>query len=478
MKKLSIAIIAAFLLCFSLWMSAQGGPGISSPGGGGSGSGDMTKAQYDADANNKVDATAIDSLLATYQGADVDLGTWSTISPASSVTAFLSGVTAAYAYGMPNMQSGASSYVLTSVGVNKIPIWTNAPAGGGSGTVDSGTSAHLAYFNGTGTVVDDTTDLTTDGRYFYTTGAVPNGRIHPIGTGGISGVSLAWTGTDSGTTLPYLYGAPNFQTGVSSYVLTSIGPGKIPIWTNAPAGGAGSGTVNTSSAVGLAYYPAIGSAVTDFKSGTSGTLLMSQGSGVTPIWTSTLSSLSIGGGTAKTMAAWDASGNLVSESGATIELNGTVTTKPGRLTLDTTADQLVTGGTGSGATEVVVGGVTNFVSITISGVTDVGDRDDHLLMTLPYNITIKEVSAKLRRNDGGRSPTINIQECTPANSCADMIATDWVLSGSTTQTLYKSAQADFTDSVGTKKNEIRLDVVSGCTDSDLTVGIVYWINRE
>lgn len=157
----------------------------------------------------------------------------------------------------------------------------------------------------------------------------------------------------------------------------------------------------------------------------------------------------------------------------------TVPAVAGAFALDTTASQIVVN---SGVTEQVIAGVTQFQSITISGVTSVGDTDDHIIMTLPYNITIKEVSAKLRRNGGsggtGITTTINVQECTPANSCTDMIGTDWVLSGATTATLFKSAQSDFTDSVGAKKNEIRLDVVSGCTDSDLTVGISYWINRE
>jgi hypothetical protein len=480
MKKLSIAIIAAFLLCFSLWLSAQGGPGISSPGGGGSGSGDMTKAVYDTDADSKVDALDItagaqsfvdsavtpvfinkvgrvsavsnfllSSVTAPYvnsltssaqaqidgkQASDADLGTWSTISPASSVTSFLSGATAAYAYGMPNMQSGSSSYVLTSIGANKIPIWTNAPAGG-----------------------------------------------------------------------------------------------------------TGSGTVNTSSAVGLAYYPAIGSAVTDFKSGTSGALLMSGGSGATPVWATDLNNISLNttqgweknrvvvfdasgilsgatnieySGTSRALDLsgvtlviqsgvsptqspcksgtmyWDTddlvlrmctNGSWTTGSGVTLALNETVTTKPGRLTLDTTADQLITGGTGSGATEIVVGGVTEFMSLTISGVTDVGDADDHFIVAgLPYNITLKEITAVQRRNRGGvggTPTTINIQSCSAALSCTDMLTSDWILSGSTTQVVKKSV-GDFSNSIATKYTPIKLDVVSGATNSDLTVTIVYWINRE
>lgn len=45
---------------------------------------------------------------------------------------YTTGVTGPYLYGAPNFQSGESSYVLTSIGVGGIPIWTNAPAGTGS----------------------------------------------------------------------------------------------------------------------------------------------------------------------------------------------------------------------------------------------------------------------------------------------------------------------------------------------------------
>lgn len=52
---------------------------------------------------------------------------------------YSSGVTGDYLIGAPNFQSGESSYVLTSIGQNKIPIWTNAPSGTGSGDVTKAT---------------------------------------------------------------------------------------------------------------------------------------------------------------------------------------------------------------------------------------------------------------------------------------------------------------------------------------------------
>lgn len=180
--------------------------------------------------------------------------------------------------------------------------------------------------------------------------------------------------------------------------------------------------------------------------------------------------------------------DTITISGLTIPLSTTtagVTDSVATLRFDPTASQLISGVSDtnvSGVTEAVVGGVTEFVSFTVTGVTNVDSPDDdHYLLDLPYNITIKQISAIQRRNAGstaaGVPTTINIQECTSALSCTDMITTDWILSGSTTAWVRKGV-GDFSDSVGTRGNSLKLDIVSGASNSDLTVTIMYWINRE
>lgn len=212
----------------------------------------------------------------------------------------------------------------------------------------------------------------------------------------------------------------------------------------------------------------------------------------------TLSSVTVGGGTPLRVAYWDASGNLASSdmivSGTTDTLNldasgvtlildyatAPIMDTSGTIAIDSTANQLVAAvSVASSVTPVVLGGVTEFMSIVVSGVTD---ADDLIIASMPYGIIIKEVTANLTEagsNHLGTTATINLQECggsTPG-TCADLRSSDWVLSGATSATLY-SPQSDFGDSEIARNNLLKLDVASGVTSGNLTVTVKYWIKRE
>jgi len=124
--------------------------------------------------------------------------------------------------GTPNY--GTTGQVLTSQGTSTPPIWA-AGGGGGSGTVNSGTSGQLTYYASTGTAVSGTTTGTgvvaalsvntgSSGSFVVNGGALgtPSSGTLTNATGlPISGIAAAVVNTQTSTS-PTLSFANNMQT--------------------------------------------------------------------------------------------------------------------------------------------------------------------------------------------------------------------------------------------------------------------------
>lgn len=200
--------------------------------------------------------------IAGKQTADADLTTYAGITPSSGAQSFLaSAVTPTFINNVGSI-SGVSNFLLSSVTAVNVA---------GSPDMDSGTSGYVLVGRGTG----------------YAPVWEQVGNIF-----------------ETGVTSPYL-------TDVTGYVQLQINQARAAIT-------AGSGTVRSSSEIGLAMYNVAGSAVTGFVSGSSGALLRSAGSGATPVWGTTLDNMAITTNQAwekNRVAVFDASGTL---SGATL----------------------------------------------------------------------------------------------------------------------------------------------------------------
>lgn len=122
-KRLIILGIVALLVGGLCWVGEAAERTRVVSGGGGSGTGDMTKAVYDADNNSKVDANKVDDLSATYQP------THAALTSISGVTETNGGMlygTADNAYAW--LGAGTTGYFLKAQGAGA-PIWSDTLTG-------------------------------------------------------------------------------------------------------------------------------------------------------------------------------------------------------------------------------------------------------------------------------------------------------------------------------------------------------------
>jgi hypothetical protein len=199
--------------------------------------------------------------------------------PAATGTLMLSAVN----YTWPGAD-GTNGQVLTTNGAGVLS-WSSA--GGGSGTVNSGTSGQLAYYSATGTAVSGTA----------------------AGTGVITALGNA-AGAANGFAL--LNG-----TGVLPVAQGGVGGAVNAGWTSilGAAPGTGVGT-----ALGLGINTA-GGALVPSAAGTAGQVLLGAGSGTSPTWSAT-PTLGVAGTTAGTLGLSGAtSGTITLQTPATAGTN-------------------------------------------------------------------------------------------------------------------------------------------------------------
>jgi hypothetical protein len=123
------------------------------------------------------------------------------------------------ASGWQIVSPGTSTYVWTSNGSGADPSW-QASAGGGSGTVNSGTATQIAYYASSGTAVSSSAQFTVgaSGNPSITaSGSNQNITLTPSGTGlnvSASGAIFNTVNTDAQVLFGYQFSSPQYYPGI------------------------------------------------------------------------------------------------------------------------------------------------------------------------------------------------------------------------------------------------------------------------